>query len=119
MIKKLYDYLLITYMKKFNGRSVSGSKGSCLLNVCSMFGSTLENLGKSTGECKNKHSDNFPKFLKIFANLRKSSEIFGKIGKCRKVLKTTFQHFKNFYEIFGNHRKSSEVFGCLRKSSEN
>ena len=77
--EKSYDYLLITYMKKCNGRSLTGSKGSCLL--CRMFGNSLENLGKSTGECKNKQSDKFPKFLKIFRNLRKSSEIFGKNRK--------------------------------------
>ena len=114
--QKPYDYLLITYRKKFNGRSVTGSRGSCLL--CWMFGNSLENLGKSTGECKNKHSDKFPKFSKIFGSLRKSSEpskIFGKIGKCRKVLKKTLQHFLNFNEIFGNHRKSSEIFGKFRK----
>ena len=79
-----------------------------------MFGNSLENLGKSTRECKYKHSDKFPKFLKIFGNLCKSS---GKIGKCCKVLKTTFQYFFIFYEIFRN-QKSSDVFRCLRKSSE-
>ena len=78
-----------------------------LLNVLNFF---LENLVKSTGDCKNKHSDKFPKFLKIFANLLKSSEIFGKIGECRKVLKTTFldlpELFMKFSEIIGNLRKN-------------
>ena len=91
-------------MRKFNGRSVTGRRGSCLL--CWMFENSLENLGKGTGECKNKPG--------IFENLRKSSKIFGKIGKCSKVLKTTFQHFSISYEISGNHRKSSDVFGNLR-----
>ena len=81
-----------------------------------MFGNSLENLGKSTREYKNKHSDKFPKFLKIFGNLWKSSE---KIGECRKVLKTTFQAFLNFFfEIFGNYWKSLEV-RKLSESSQN
>ena len=81
-----------------------------------MFGNFLENLGKSTGECKNKHSDKFPKFLKIsrksleiFRSLHKSSE---KIRKCHKVLKITFQHFQNFLR---NLWKSSEMFRKNRK----
>ena len=111
-------------MKIFNGPSVTGSKGSCLL--CWMFGNSLENLGKSTGECKNKHSDRFPKFLKIFGKNRKmlqsaqddlslwmSSEI------CLQVLKIAFQHFWNFFEIFRNCRKCSEIFLSVRKKSEN
>ena len=98
-----------------------------------MFGNSLQNLGKSTGECKN----HFWKFSEIFGNLRQSSE---KIAKCGKVLKTTcqyllffksleiigslrissenfgtFQHFRNFYEIFENCRKSSERIGKCRK----
>ena len=60
------DYLLMTYMKKFSSRSLTGSKGSRL------FGNSLENLGKGTGECKTKHSDTFAKFLKFFANIRKN-----------------------------------------------
>ena len=102
---------------------------SPLLNVWKF----VANLGKSTGECKNKHSNKFSKFLKIFGNLRRSSE---KIEKRRKVLKTTFQHF-DLFKIFGNCRKSSEIvgefpklssrtswkfskiFGNLRKCSEN
>ena len=44
--------LLITYMKKFNGRSVTGSIRAHIL--CGMFGNSLGNLAKSTGECKNK-----------------------------------------------------------------
>ena len=59
-----------------------------------MFGNSLEDLGKGNIKCKNKHSDKFPKFLKIFEKLRKSSEILG---------------------IF---RKSSEVFESFRKSLE-
>ena len=79
--------------EKINGRSVTGSKGSCLL--CSMLGNSLDNLGKSTGECKNKQSDKFPNFLKIFENLRKSSEVFGRL------------------------RKSSEKIGNLSQSAQN
>ena len=65
----------------------------------------------------------FRQFSKIFENLRKSSEVdFGnlrkKSKKCRKVLKTIFQHLIFFYKILGSHWKSSEFFGCLRKSSE-
>ena len=97
--EKSYDYLLITYMKKLNGRSLTGSKGSCLL--CWMFGSSLQNLGKSTGE----YINNLPT---SFRNFWKSSE---KIGKCRKWLKMTFLHFNIFM-------KSSEIIGSLRKFSE-
>ena len=68
-----------------------------------MFRNSLENLGKSTGESKNNYSGKFPKFLKIFANLRKSPEIFEtllksseKIVKFRKMLKATFKHFLEF-----------------------
>ena len=43
-----------------------------------------------------------------------SSEIF---GNCRKVLKTTFQHFLNFVEIFGNCLKSSEKSENVRNQS--
>ena len=39
-----------------------------------------------------------------------------KIGKCRKVLKTIFQHFLKFLKFF---RKSSGVFGSVWKCSEN
>ena len=81
---------------------------SPLLNVWKFFGK----LRKKHRRVQNKHSDKFPKFMKIFANLRKSS---GTIGKCRKVLKMTFQHFLIFSEIFGNHRKFLDVFGRLRK----
>ena len=112
-----------------------------LLNVWKFFGK----LGKSTGECKNHHSNKFSKFLKIFGNLRKSSEIVAKclkqpfsifdffnfrkllevfgnlrksseeIGKCRKILKTIF---RQYLKIFKNFWKSSEVFGNARKTSE-
>ena len=61
-----------------------------------------------TGECKNKHSNKFPKFLKIFGNLRKSLE---KIAKCSKQPSGVFYFFKSL-EI-------SEVFGSLQMSLEN
>ena len=67
-----------------------------------MFGNSLDTLGKSTGQCKNKHSDKFPKCLKIFGNLRKSSE----------NAQDDFPAFKK------NFMKSSEIVGSLRKSSE-
>ena len=67
----------------------------------------------------------FREVSEFFENLRKSSE---KIGKCRKVLKTTFQIFlencRNSSEIFGKNRKMSEssqvlkIFGNFRKCSE-
>ena len=77
-----------------------------------MFGNSLENLGNRTGEYKNQHSNKFSKFLKIFENLRKSSE---KLRNCRKVLKTTFEFFVKSSEIVGNLRKSSEKIGKCRK----
>ena len=57
----------------------------------------------------------FRQVSEIFENPRKSSE---KIGKCRKVHKTTFQHFSNLFKIFGNHRKSSNVLKNLRENLE-
>ena len=88
-----------------------------------MFGNSLENLGKSTGECKKKHSDKFPKFVNIFGNLFKSSEIFGslqksleKIRECCKVLKMTYWLFFIFLK---NVRKLLEVIRHLWKSSGN
>ena len=111
-----------------------------------MFANSLDNLRKGTGECKNKHSGKFLKFLKIFGSVWKSSEKIGKcrkvlkttfqhfyfflksleivgslrkkIGKCRKVLKTIFRHFLKFLKIFENLRKCSEMLGKLRKPSE-
>ena len=83
-----------------------------------MFGNFLDNLRKSTGECKNKHSDKFPKFLKIFRNLRKSLEIFGSLRKSSKV----FGKNRKMSESSQNDLpfwKSSEVFGSVRKCSEN
>ena len=81
--------------------------------------SPLLNVWKFFGKLRKKHQrvqkQTFRQVSEIFENLRQSSE---KIGKCRKVYETTFQHFKLFYEIFGNHRKSSDVFGNLRKISE-
>ena len=108
-------------MKKFNGRSVAGSKGSCLL--CWVFGNSLENLGKSTKVCKNKRLIifwNFWKFSEIFESLRKSSKIFGKksqnVVKCSKQASSVFLFFKSS-EIIGSLRESSEVFGKIRKMS--
>ena len=84
----------------------------------------MENLGKSTGECKNQHSNKFPKFLKVFGNLRKSSDVFGKIQKLsqsafKKQLFSFFELFVKSSEIVGSLRKSSEVFGKDRKLTEN
>ena len=80
-----------------------------------MFRNSLENLGKSTGECKNKHSEKFQKFLKIFGSLRKSSEVFEKNRKMSESsqndLPTIFENFRKFSEVFGNVRKTSETLG--------
>ena len=68
----------------------------------------MENFGNSskvTFRC-------FYDFLKHSENLRKSSEIFGKLGK---RFKSNFQMFLGFFKIFG---KYSEKFGSVRKSSE-
>ena len=54
--------------EKNPGRSLTGSKGSCLF--CWMFGNSLENLGKAPESAKT----NIPT---SFRNFRKSSEIFG------------------------------------------
>ena len=87
-----------------------------------MFGNSLDNLGKSTGECKNKHSDKFPKLLKIFGNLRKSSEIFGKNRKMSQSAQDDLRAFFDFFmkssEVIGNLQNYSDVFGNLRKISE-
>ena len=100
------------------------------VRVCVSFVECLEillkTLEKAPESVKNKHPNKFPKFLKIFGNLRKSSEISGslwkssgEIRKCRKALKTTFQHFLNFFlkssEIIGSHWMSLEIFGNCRK----
>ena len=86
---------------------------SPLLNVWKFF-------GKLRGKKHRKvQKQIFRQVSKIFKDFRKSSEIFGKIGECHKVLKMTFQYFWIFLQIFGNYRKSSELFGRLRKSSEN
>ena len=51
----------------------------------------------------------FINFRKIFGNLWKCSEIFGKL---RKRFKSNFQMFLLLFKVF---EKSSEVFGNLRK----
>ena len=82
--EKLYDYLLITYMKKFNGRSLTGS-----------------NLG-NTGECK------------IFGSLRKSSNVFRNLRKIsessQNYLTTIFENFRKCSEMLGKLREPSENF---------
>ena len=86
-----------------------------------MFGNSLDNLGKSTGECKNKQSDKFPNFLKIFENLRKSSEVFGRLRKSSEKIGNLSQSAQNnfaavlIFKIFENCRKSSEKFGKCQK----
>ena len=55
-------------------------------------------------------------FRKMFGNLRKCSEI---IGKLRKWLKSVFQMILCFFKFSENLRESSEVFGNVRKFSEN
>ena len=106
-------------MKKYNGRPVIRSKASYIL--CWMFGNSLEKVPESAKTNIPTSFRNFWKFLKIFGNLRKSSDVrksSEKFGNCPKVLKTIFQHFWSFL-IFGNLRKSSEVFGKNLKMSEN
>ena len=88
-------------MKRFNGRTVTGREGSCLLcklrkRVHVFFG----NLGKSTGECKNKHSDKFPKVLKIFGNPRKSSEVIGSLRKSTEKLGNVAKCSKQTSSVF-------------------
>ena len=61
---------------------------------------------------------------KIFENLWKSSEVFGKIQKLsqsafKKQLFSIFELFVKSSEIVGSLRKSSEVFGKDRKLTEN
>ena len=101
-----------------------------------MFGNSLVNLRKSTGECKNKHSDKFLTFLKIFGKNRKmfqsaqndlpaSFEFFFKssenFGNCHKVLKNNLPAFFIFYFFLNLWKlpKSSAIFGIIRKKSEN
>ena len=87
-----------------------------------MFGYFFGNLGKSSVESNNKHCDNFPKFLKIFENLRKSSEICGSLQNTSKV----FGNLRKKSEMVAKCSrrpsniliKSSEIVGSLRKSSE-
>ena len=76
-----------------------------------MFRNYLENLGKSTGKCKNKHSDKFPKFLKIFGNLRKKSE---NVARCSRQPSGIFNFLKSS-EIIGSLRMSSKIFGQFQK----
>ena len=94
-----------------------------------MFRNSLENLGKSTGESKNNYSGKFPKFLKIFANLRRSPEIFEThlkssekkleyFAKCSRRPSSILKLFMKSSEIIGSLRKSPYVFGKLRKGSE-
>ena len=121
-MRKVIWLLINNIHEKINGRSVTGSKGSCLL--CWMFGNSLDNLGKSTRVQKKP----FQQVSKIFENLRKSSK---KIGKCRKVLKTTFlwnirkiseiclKVLKITFQHFWIFLKSSEIVEIFRKKSEN
>ena len=81
--------------------------------------SSLLNVWKFFGKLRKRHQkvqkQTFQQVSKTFENLQKSLvmkslEIFRKIGKCCKVLKTTFQHFKIF---LWNLWKSLEVFRSL------
>ena len=54
----------------------------------------------------------FYDFFKFSENLRKSSEIFGKL---RKRFKSNFQTFLLFFKIFGKSAEIFEVFENLRK----
>ena len=104
---------------------------------------------KALESAENKHSNKFPKFLKIFRNLWKSSEISGSlqkksanVTKCLKQPSSIFYFFKSLeiirslqkiseivakclkqpssiFEFFLNLQKLLEVFGNLQKKSEN
>ena len=79
-----------------------------------MFG----NLGKNTGECKNKHSDKFHT-SKFFGSLRRSLEIFRNLRKISEIVAKYLKQPSSIFELFLNLRKLSEAFGILRKISEN
>ena len=114
---RMITYILImSYMTKINDRSVTGSKGIRLF-CFRMFRNSLENLGKALESAKNKHSDKFLKFLKIFGNLWKSSEISGNLRKNQKMSQSAKNDLPAFLS-FLNLQKLSKVFGNLRKSSE-
>ena len=102
--------------EKYNGRSVTGNKGSCLL--CWMFGNSLEDLGKCNIKCKNKHSDKFPKFFKSFGKLRKSSEILGIFRKSSEVFKSFRKSLEKSENVAKWSRLPSSIFSFFMKSSE-
>ena len=78
-----------------------------------MFGNSLENLRKSTRECKNKHSNKFPNF---FGNLRKSSKVFGKNQRMSQSTQNNLLAFFIFFKkIFRNCWRSSEKIRKCRK----
>ena len=58
------------------------------------------------------HRTSFSDFLKFSENLRKCSEIFGKL---RKRFKSNFQMILRFLKFSEDLRKSSEIFGKLLK----
>ena len=84
------------------------------------FVSPLLNVWRFFGKLRKKHrrvqKETFQQISEIFENPRKSSE---KIGKCCKVLKTTFQHLTKkimkSLEIIGSLRMYSGIFGNFRK----
>ena len=77
---RMITYLIIAYRKNLRVDQLPEVR----VHVC--FVECLENFGKCTGECKKQHFNKFSKFLKIFGDLWKSLEIFGKklenVAKC-------------------------------------
>ena len=115
-------------MKKFNSRSVTGSKGSCvppLLDAWKFF----EKLSKKHRRVQKqifrqvseifenlrKKSENIAKCLirpsSILKFLMKSSEVRKKSESSQNDLPTVFENFRKSWDMFGNARKTLETLG--------
>ena len=95
-MRKVIWLLINNIHEKINGRSVTGSKGSCLL--CWMFGNSLDNLGKSTRVQKKTIPTSFQNFWK-------SSEVFEKNWKMSQSAQDNL--FMKYSENFGNLSQSA------------
>ena len=112
-MRKVVWLLINNIHEKIDSRSATRSKDSCLL--CWIFGNSLDNLGKSTRECKTnilRRFQNFWKSSEVFRNLQKKSE---NVAECSRQPSSILNFFN---EIFGSHRNSSDVFRNLWKVSE-
>ena len=101
------------YMKKINGRSVTASKGSCLL--CLMFGNPLENLAKNTSWRVQKPTfQQVSKILKTFGNLLKILETT--VIKSLKQPLSIFEYFRNLRKlpVLSLWKKSENVTKCSK-----